>query len=110
MVRKYFKVKTSKLHNLSMRVSQSKTTQVETIYTFKNYLHIAHPVSSNKIKSRRFVQYLGGVFNKTIIPLALVVYEIIIANLALHCNAFSKTSVFKNLRIPENDEKVFYPY
>ena len=53
----YLKVKTSKLHfdNLSIRVSQSKTTQVETIYTFKNYLYIAHPVSSHKIKLRRFV-------------------------------------------------------
>ena len=40
--------------NLSIRVSQSKTMQVETIYTFKNYLYIAHPVSSHKIKSRRF--------------------------------------------------------
>ena len=27
--------------------------------------------------------YLGGVFNKTIIPLALVGYEMVIANLAL---------------------------
>ena len=27
--------------------------QVETIYTFKSYLYIAHPVSSDKIKSRR---------------------------------------------------------
>ena len=26
--------------NLSIRVSQSKTMQVETTYTFKNYLHI----------------------------------------------------------------------
>ena len=32
----------SKLYfdNLSIRVSQSKTMQVETIYTFKNYLYI----------------------------------------------------------------------
>ena len=41
--------------NLSIRVSQSKTLQVETIYTFKNDMYIAHPVSSHKIKSRRFV-------------------------------------------------------
>ena len=57
--------------------------QVETIYTFKIYLFIAHPVSSHKAKSRRFIQYLGGFFNKTIIPLALVGYEMIIANSAL---------------------------
>ena len=37
----------------------------------------------HKIKSRRFVQYLGRVFNKTMIPLALVGYEMIIANSAL---------------------------
>ena len=68
---KYFRVKTWKLYfdNLSIRVSQSKTMQVETIYTFKNYLYIAYPVSSHKIKSKRFVYYVGGVFNKTIIPL-----------------------------------------
>ena len=101
----FFKVKTSKLHfdNLSIRVRQSKAMQVETIYTIKNYLYKAYPVSSNNLKSRTFVQYLEGVFNKAIIPLALVVYEIIIANLALHSNAFSKTWVFKSLRIPEND-------
>ena len=34
-------------------------------------------------KSRRFVLYLGGVFDKTIISLVLVAYEMIIANLAL---------------------------
>ena len=34
----------------------------------------------------------------------------IIANSALHSNAFSKTSVFKNLRIPENEEKDLRPY
>ena len=28
--------------------------------------------------------YFGGIFNKTIIPLMLVGYELIIANLALH--------------------------
>ena len=34
-------VKTSKLYfdNLSIRVSQTKTMQVETIYTFENYLY-----------------------------------------------------------------------
>ena len=34
--------------NLSIRVSQRKTMQVATIYTLKNYLYIAHPVSSPK--------------------------------------------------------------
>ena len=37
----------------------------------------------NMIRPRRFVLYLGGVFNKTIIPLALAGYEMIIANSAL---------------------------
>ena len=51
------KVKTSKLYfdNLSIRVSQSKTMQVETIYTFKNYLYIVKSGFLYKIKSRRFV-------------------------------------------------------
>ena len=35
------------------------------------------------IRPRRFVLYLGDVFNKTIIPLALAGYEMIIANSAL---------------------------
>ena len=60
--------------------------QVDTIYTFKNHLYIVHPVSSHKIKSRRFVSYLGGVFNKTIILLALVGYGMIIANSALRAS------------------------
>ena len=83
--------------------------QVETIYTFKNYVYNAHPVSSHKIKSRRFatsfpgsfiflqegvvtpscgktkdpgtrledLPNILGVFNKTIIPLARVGYEMI---------------------------------
>ena len=42
--------------------------QVETIYTFKSYLYIAHPVCSDKIKSRRIS------WGQTIIPLALVGY------------------------------------
>ena len=37
-------------------------------------------------KSRRFVKYLEGVYNKTIIPLALVGYEMLIANEALHAS------------------------
>ena len=38
--------------NLSIRVSQSKTMQVETIYTFKNYLYIVTSAffSQNKVK------------------------------------------------------------
>ena len=54
---KHFKVKPCKLYfdNLSIRVSQSKAMQVEKIYTLESYLYIAHPVSSDKIKSRRFV-------------------------------------------------------
>ena len=36
-------------------------------------------------------QYLGGAFNKTIIPLTLVVYEIIIANsLAIYHLIYNK--------------------
>ena len=77
---KIFKVST--FDNLSIRVSQSKT-MLETIYTFKNYLYIVTSVSSHKMKWRGFVKYLWGVFNKTIIPLALVGYEMIIANSTL---------------------------
>ena len=51
---KYFKIKTSKLYfdNLSIRVSQSKTMQFETIYTFKNYLYIVTSgfLSQNKVE------------------------------------------------------------
>ena len=56
---KYVKVKTWKLYlyNLSFRVSQAEAMiQVETIYTFKNFLYIAHLVSSHKIEKQ-----LGGV-------------------------------------------------
>ena len=38
------------------------------------------------IKSKRFVLYLGGVFNEIIIPLALVGYEMIITNSALRAS------------------------
>ena len=39
--------------NLSIRVSQSKTMQVETIYTFKNYLYIVTSgfFSQNKVEN-----------------------------------------------------------
>ena len=75
---KIFQVK----NNLSFRVSQSKTI-LETIYTFKNDLYSVTSGTSHKMKLRRLVKYLWGVFNKTIIPLALVGYEMIIANLRL---------------------------
>ena len=55
-------LKTLTFDNVSICVSQSKIMQVETIHTFKNYLYIAHPVTTHKIKSRRFVYYLRGVF------------------------------------------------
>ena len=56
---------------------------LETIYTFKNYLYIATSGYSHKMKWRRLVKYIWGVFNKTVIPLALVEYEMIIANSTL---------------------------
>ena len=58
-----------------MRVSQSKTMQVETIYTFKNYLYIVTFgfISQNKVEKICLIPW--GIFNKTIIPLALVGYE-----------------------------------
>ena len=61
--------------------------QVETIYTFKNYPYIATSgfLSQNKVE-KICLLYLGGVFNKTIIPLALVGYEMTIANLALRAS------------------------
>ena len=80
---KIFKGKT--FDNLSIHVSQSKT-MLETIYLFNNYLYIITSCSSHKMKWRRFVKYLWGVFNKTIIPLALVEYEMIIANLTLRAS------------------------
>ena len=59
---------------------------LETIYTFKNYLYIVTSGSFHKMKWRRFVKYLWGVFNKTIIPLALVGYEMIIENSTLRAS------------------------
>jgi len=51
---KIFKVKTSKLDfdNLSIQVSQSKTMQVKTIYTFKNYRYVVTSgfFSQNKVE------------------------------------------------------------
>ena len=34
--------------------------QVETIYTFKNYLYIAHPVSSHKINLAKMSNILAA--------------------------------------------------
>ena len=83
---KIFQGKNFKLYfdNLSIQVSQSKTMQVETIYTFKIYLHIVTSrfFSQNKVEKI----CLGGVFNKTIIPLAFVGYEMIIANSVLRAS------------------------
>ena len=45
--------------------------------------------------------YFGGVFNKTIIPLALVGYEIIIANSAL-CASLAIYHVISNTRLWNN--------
>ena len=78
---KIFQVK----NNLSIRVSHSKTI-LGTIYRFKNDLYSVTSSTSHKMKLRRLVKYLWGVFNKTIIPLALVGYEMIIANLALRAS------------------------
>ena len=61
MAWKYLKVKTSKLYfvNLSIRVSQSKTMQVETIYTFKNYMYIVTSgfLSQNKVEKICLISY-----------------------------------------------------
>ena len=45
--------------------------------------------------------YLGGVFNKTIIPLALVGYEMIIANSAL-CASLAIYHLISNARLWNN--------
>ena len=44
---------------LSIRVSQSKTMQVETIYTFKNYLYIVTSgfLSQNKVEKICFISW-----------------------------------------------------
>ena len=49
--------------NLSIWVSQSKTMQVETIYTFKNYLYIVTSdfFSQNKVE-KICLLYIGGLF------------------------------------------------
>ena len=65
---------------LSIRVSQSKRMQVETIYTFKNYLYVVTSgfFSQNKVEKICLIYF--GRFYRTIIPLALVGFEMIIAN------------------------------
>ena len=84
MTWKYFNVKTWKLYfdNLSIRVSQSKTMQAETNYKLIKLISYISLTFSDWLltlgtNSRRFVQYVVGVFNKTIVPLVLVGYEMI---------------------------------
>ena len=81
MAWKYFKVKTSKLYfdNLSIRVSQTYQCKLRQF----THLKIICTFSRNKVIRFKSNNYLGGIFNKTIIPLALVAYEMIIANAAL---------------------------
>ena len=57
--------------------------QDETLYTFKNYLSIVTSgfLSQNKVEKVCLISW--GRFYRTIIPLALVGYEKIIANSAL---------------------------
>ena len=57
--------------------------QVETIYTFKNYLYIVTSGFFSQNKVKKICQILWGRFYKTSIPLALLGYEMLIANLAL---------------------------
>ena len=57
---------------------------VETIYTFKNYLYIVKSGFLSQNKVEKICLILGGVFfYKTIIPLVLVGYEMIIVWLAI---------------------------
>ena len=74
-------------------ISQSKTMQVETIHTFKNYLYIVTSsfFSQNKVEKICLISW--GRFNKTIIPLALVGYEMIIANSALRASLWRSVAV-----------------
>ena len=60
--------------------------QVETIYTFKNYLYIVTSgfFSQNKVEKICLISW--WVFNATIIPLAVVGYEMIKANSALRAS------------------------
>ena len=78
--------KTFYFDNLSIRVSQSKTMQVETIYTFKNYLYIVKSGVLSQNKVEKICSIPWGRFYKTIIPLALVGYQMIIANSALRAS------------------------
>ena len=52
-------LKTLTFDNLSIRVCQSKTMQVETIYTFKNFLYIA--IHKGKKANSRGLPCGGGV-------------------------------------------------
>ena len=50
--------------NLSIRDSQSKTMQVETIYTFKNYLYIVTSSFFSQNKVEKICAISWGVFKK----------------------------------------------
>ena len=63
--------------NLSVRVSQSKTMQVETIYKFKKYLYIVTSGFFSQNKVTKICVISWSVLKKTIISLALVGYEMI---------------------------------
>ena len=67
-------------------VSQSKTMRVETVYTFKNYLYIVTSgfLSQDKVEKICLISWWR--FYNAIIPLALVGYEMIIANEALRAS------------------------
>ena len=61
---KIFQGKNLKLYfdNLSIRVSQTKTLQLEAIYTIQNYLYIVSSsfISQNKVKKICQILYLGS--------------------------------------------------
>ena len=63
--KKIFQGKNYKLSfdNLSIRVNQSKTMQVETTYAFKNYLYIVKSgfLSQNKVEKISLISW-GGFF------------------------------------------------
>ena len=60
--------------------------QIWQLYTFAQKQKQAENRLFLQIKSERILDIFLGVFNKTIIPLTPVGYEMIIANLALHAS------------------------
>ena len=60
--------------------------QIWQLYTFAQKQKQAENRLFLQIKSERILYIFLGVFNKTIIPLTPVGYEMIIANLALHAS------------------------